>query len=202
MESLDGAFENVCELDLVFHFDEVRSLPPLHSAAPPLPCQTSRKEWPAHTRSKPQAHHILAEVIQGGLVLETNVHEIDRAGTSPSPFLPSNPSLTYARSRSPILPSPVVHNVTSARGRAGSQRVIRIRESALSRRRRRRGLPFGRAADASRLARGEAHGRRRAVAVVVAAPHPRSPSLLPSFRRWPTLTLPRSRVHACHLPRT
>ncbi|TBU44130.1 Adaptor protein complex sigma subunit [Dichomitus squalens] len=47
VESLDSAFENVCELDLVFHFDE--------------------------------AHHILAEIIQGGLVLETNVHEIDRA---------------------------------------------------------------------------------------------------------------------------
>ena len=24
VESLDSAFENVCELDLVFHFDEVR----------------------------------------------------------------------------------------------------------------------------------------------------------------------------------
>ncbi|EMD41623.1 hypothetical protein CERSUDRAFT_110194 [Gelatoporia subvermispora B] len=47
VESLDRAFENVCELDLVFHFDE--------------------------------AHHILAEVIQGGLVLETNVEEIERA---------------------------------------------------------------------------------------------------------------------------
>ncbi|KAI0757300.1 Adaptor protein complex sigma subunit [Daedaleopsis nitida] len=47
VESLDCAFENVCELDLVFHFDE--------------------------------AHHILAEIIQGGLVLETNVNEIDRA---------------------------------------------------------------------------------------------------------------------------
>ncbi|KDQ20662.1 hypothetical protein BOTBODRAFT_314746 [Botryobasidium botryosum FD-172 SS1] len=44
VESLDRAFENVCELDLVFHFDEV--------------------------------HHILAEVIQGGLVLETNVDDI------------------------------------------------------------------------------------------------------------------------------
>jgi len=45
VESLDRAFENVCELDLVFHFDEV--------------------------------HHILGEIIQGGLVLETNVDEID-----------------------------------------------------------------------------------------------------------------------------
>ncbi|KAG8904665.1 Sigma-adaptin 3A [Tulasnella sp. 403] len=44
VESLDRAFENVCELDLVFHFDEV--------------------------------HYILSEVIQGGLVLETNVEEI------------------------------------------------------------------------------------------------------------------------------
>ncbi|KAF8922262.1 clathrin adaptor complex small chain-domain-containing protein, partial [Mucidula mucida] len=47
VESLDRTFENVCELDLVFHFDE--------------------------------AHHILSEVIQGGLVIETNVDEIDRA---------------------------------------------------------------------------------------------------------------------------
>lgn len=47
VEALDRAFENVCELDLVFHFDDV--------------------------------HHILAEVIQGGLVLETNVEEISEA---------------------------------------------------------------------------------------------------------------------------
>jgi len=47
VESLDRAFESVCELDLVFHFDEV--------------------------------HYILAEVIQGGLVLETNVEEIASA---------------------------------------------------------------------------------------------------------------------------
>ncbi|KIY51331.1 Adaptor protein complex sigma subunit [Fistulina hepatica ATCC 64428] len=45
VESLDRAFENVCELDLVFHFDEV--------------------------------HHILSEIVQGGVVLETNVEEID-----------------------------------------------------------------------------------------------------------------------------
>ncbi|KAF7320025.1 SGT1-domain-containing protein [Mycena kentingensis (nom. inval.)] len=44
VESLDRACENVCELDLVFQFDEV--------------------------------HHVLAEIIQGGLVLETNVEEI------------------------------------------------------------------------------------------------------------------------------
>jgi len=54
VESLDRSFENVCELDLVFHFDEV--------------------------------HHILAEIIQGGVVLETNVDEIDDCSTSTSPF--------------------------------------------------------------------------------------------------------------------
>ncbi|KAI8885325.1 hypothetical protein K501DRAFT_215982 [Backusella circina FSU 941] len=44
VESLDRCFENVCELDLIFHFDEV--------------------------------HAILSEIIQGGLVLETNMNEI------------------------------------------------------------------------------------------------------------------------------
>ncbi|KAL9934621.1 hypothetical protein V8E36_006396 [Tilletia maclaganii] len=44
VESLDQMFENVCELDLIFHFDEV--------------------------------HALLTEVIQGGLVLETNIREI------------------------------------------------------------------------------------------------------------------------------
>jgi AP-3 complex subunit sigma len=47
VESLDRAFKNVCELDLVFHFDEV--------------------------------HSILSEIIQGGLVLETNVSAISEA---------------------------------------------------------------------------------------------------------------------------
>lgn len=44
VESLDRSFENVCELDLIFHFDEVIL--------------------------------VLSEIIQGGLVLETNITEI------------------------------------------------------------------------------------------------------------------------------
>jgi hypothetical protein len=44
VESLDRTFENVCELDLIFHFDEVQ--------------------------------YALNEIIQGGLVLETNIGEI------------------------------------------------------------------------------------------------------------------------------
>ncbi|KAI1785478.1 Adaptor protein complex sigma subunit [Ganoderma leucocontextum] len=73
VESLDSAFENVCELDLVFHFDE--------------------------------AHHILTEIIQGGLVLETNVHEIDRAGESSAPRLRRTIQLNQGKNRShlPIL---------------------------------------------------------------------------------------------------
>ena len=35
----------------------------------------------------PQVHHILAEIIQGGVVLETNLEEIDSSGKSlQSPF--------------------------------------------------------------------------------------------------------------------
>ncbi|KAF8587282.1 Adaptor protein complex sigma subunit [Ramaria rubella] len=64
VESLDRAFENVCELDLVFHFDEV--------------------------------HHILGEVVQGGLVLETNVEEIasaiqDKARARKASYAAANP---------------------------------------------------------------------------------------------------------------
>jgi hypothetical protein len=47
----------------------------------------------------PKAHHILAEIIQGGLVLETNVDEIDAAGmygprSSPAYILYSAKSTT------------------------------------------------------------------------------------------------------------
>ena len=64
MESLDRAFENVCELDLVFHFDEV---------------STRRNIEPLRMSTFAEVHHILAEVVQGGLVLETNVEEIASA---------------------------------------------------------------------------------------------------------------------------
>ncbi|XP_064933017.1 AP-3 complex subunit sigma-2 isoform X3 [Patagioenas fasciata] len=45
VETLDKCFENVCELDLIFHMDK-------------------------------QVHHILQEVVIGGMVLETNMNEI------------------------------------------------------------------------------------------------------------------------------
>jgi Clathrin adaptor complex small chain len=68
VESLDRAFENVCELDLVFHFDEV--------------CLVSLRLLFGGQLYHAKVHHILAEVIQGGLVLETNVDEIDMCGRS------------------------------------------------------------------------------------------------------------------------
>jgi AP-3 complex subunit sigma len=46
VESIDKVFENVCELDIVFHIDKI--------------------------------YYILEEVIQGGLVLETNTQEINQ----------------------------------------------------------------------------------------------------------------------------
>jgi AP-3 complex subunit sigma len=47
VEALDKCFENVCELDLIFHSDRV--------------------------------HYILDEVVMGGMVLETNIHQILQA---------------------------------------------------------------------------------------------------------------------------
>ena len=44
METLDKCFENICEVDLIFHVDKV--------------------------------HSILAEMVMGGMVLETNMNEI------------------------------------------------------------------------------------------------------------------------------
>lgn len=41
----------------------------------------------AHSIQNDQVHHILAEIIQGGLVLETNVDEIDNAGPYTSLFI-------------------------------------------------------------------------------------------------------------------
>ncbi|KAL7421108.1 Sigma-adaptin 3A [Cryptotrichosporon argae] len=74
VESLDRAFENVCELDLIFHYDEVQ--------------------------------YVLAEIIQGGLVLETNINEIascvqassrnrKASAASASPLIPT----TFAAAR-------------------------------------------------------------------------------------------------------
>jgi AP-3 complex subunit sigma len=56
---------------LVFHFDEVRFRVAYHLSF-------SIDETLNHA----QVHHILAEIIQGGVVLETNLEEIDSSGKS------------------------------------------------------------------------------------------------------------------------
>ena len=59
VETLDKCFENVCELDLIFHMDKVLGnvLRPCHY-------------------HKSQVHWILNELVMGGMVLETNMSEI------------------------------------------------------------------------------------------------------------------------------
>ena len=59
VETLDKCFENVCELDLIFHMDKV----------------LSNVSSPGHYH-KSQVHWILNELVMGGMVLETNMSEI------------------------------------------------------------------------------------------------------------------------------
>lgn len=63
VESLDRCFENVCELDLVSWRDREKR----------LNCITEQNVQIFHFD---EVHAILSEIIQGGLVLETNMSEI------------------------------------------------------------------------------------------------------------------------------
>jgi AP-3 complex subunit sigma len=60
VETLDKCFENVCELDLIFHGDKV--------------------------------HYILDEIVMGGMVLETNMHQILKAITETSKLERASPA--------------------------------------------------------------------------------------------------------------
>lgn len=62
VESLDRCFENVCELDLIFHFDDVSFS---------LFLQEGRV-----ADGFDQVHALLACIITGGLVLETSIDSI------------------------------------------------------------------------------------------------------------------------------
>ncbi|KER27044.1 hypothetical protein T265_05811 [Opisthorchis viverrini] len=57
VEALDKCFENVCELDLIFHVDKVSLI-----------------VWAVHILV--QVHYILNEMVLGGMVLETHINEI------------------------------------------------------------------------------------------------------------------------------
>ncbi|CAD6573342.1 MAG: Sigma-adaptin 3A [Tremellales sp. Tagirdzhanova-0007] len=101
VESLDRAFENVCELDLIFHFDEV--------------------------------HHVLSEIIQGGLVLETNINEISACGLSLSPktihthsdYAPQVQASTRNRKASAASANPLMPSVLSVPGSSGGRALGR-----------------------------------------------------------------------------
>ncbi len=69
VEALDKCFENVCELDLIFHSDKVTN-----PASPRLTLATP----PTHPPTQPpsQVHYVLDEIIMAGMVLETNIIQI------------------------------------------------------------------------------------------------------------------------------
>ncbi|XP_073658517.1 AP-3 complex subunit sigma-1 isoform X3 [Tursiops truncatus] len=104
VETLDKCFENVCELDLIFHVDKYVGLSllwplplrstgsgragsaamahgPSRSAACGIFPDRGTNPCPLHRQvdSQPlrhQVHNILAEMVMGGMVLETNMNEI------------------------------------------------------------------------------------------------------------------------------
>ena len=67
VETLDRVFENVCELDLIFHSDKVAGIHVLIEPIRPInECGFPFK----------QVHHVLDEIVMGGMVLETNIQSI------------------------------------------------------------------------------------------------------------------------------
>lgn len=90
METLDKCFENVCELDLIFHVDKVgntfESVFFLFNRtclkyAYNIPFTSGNQKWvplifSSSSSCFSQVHNILAEMVMGGMVLETNMNEI------------------------------------------------------------------------------------------------------------------------------
>jgi AP-3 complex subunit sigma len=96
VESLDKSFENVCELDLIFHFDQV--------------------------------HHVLSEIIQGGLVLETNINVITANGACSAPSAADRKPVRAssqnrklsAASASPLIPTALASSLLPGQSRASA----------------------------------------------------------------------------------
>jgi hypothetical protein len=57
---------------------------PAHNTGLAHTCLIRYTRAPAHPLTLTQVHHVLAEIIQGGLVLETNINEISACGESAS----------------------------------------------------------------------------------------------------------------------
>jgi hypothetical protein len=113
---------------LVFHFDEVRFRVVYHLSF-------SIDETLNHA----QVHHILAEIIQGGVVLETNLEEIDSCGKSLQPpvqeilfYSTGAPSVISLLARVVALsfsPEPrllisLMHRLFSSPSRVGSEAIF------------------------------------------------------------------------------
>ena len=73
METLDKCFENVCELDLIFHMDKVGRV--RWSGAGGQVLVVGGQVLVVVT-AMVQVHCILNELVMGGMVLETNMTEI------------------------------------------------------------------------------------------------------------------------------
>jgi AP-3 complex subunit sigma len=67
VEALDKCFENVCELDLIFHSDKVRDA---------FQLRTATFDQMSLRSLHMQVHFILDEIIMGGMVLDTNINNI------------------------------------------------------------------------------------------------------------------------------
>ena len=106
----------------------------------------------------PKAHHILAEIIQGGLVLETNVLEIDRAGKC-------SPTLSRAMHVAQRFSTRGGLCTCSARRCQSTERIVRICKSALSYRRWGGRFSGRRTANSARMVGRQIHRSRGEVAV-------------------------------------
>lgn len=118
MESLDRAFENVCELDLIFHFDEVGfpSATCLDPAEGRLRSTiSSQRSYRAVSYSRPistRSQHAVRRLSQGLLVLPANEFWLVQAS--------SRNRKASAASANPLLPS-----LLSVPGSGGSRRLGR-----------------------------------------------------------------------------
>jgi hypothetical protein len=80
VETLDRCFENVCELDLVFHMDKVCSIRGLDQRA----CVSTDSSGMGFCVCSSwllryQVHGIIDEIVQAGMVLETSIADILKA---------------------------------------------------------------------------------------------------------------------------
>jgi AP-3 complex subunit sigma len=87
VEALDKCFENVCELDLIFHSDKV--------------------------------HYILDEIVMGGMVLETNIHNIIQAITDQGKMHAASLKTSNAEHSTMVAQSSIMHNHGGGGGGGG-----------------------------------------------------------------------------------